>query len=66
MWEEVETHTVVFHAGAAGEENDDFLAGVAFEEGEEEEEAHIARTQHVALLQPIDCAVLLFVIDIDV
>ena len=62
----VEEFAVVFDAGAGGEEDDVFLGGVAFEEGEEEEEAHLGGAEHVALLEPCDRAEFLLVVDVDV
>lgn len=62
----VEQFAVVFDAGAGGEEDDVLFGGVAFEEGEEEEEAHLGRARHVALLETCDCAEFFLVVDVDV
>lgn len=62
----VEEFAVVFDAGAGGEEDDVLLLGVTFQEGEEEEEAHLGGAEHVALLEPFDRAEFLLVVDVDV
>ena len=62
----VEKFGMVFHTSTAGEENDDLLLEVAFEEREQEQEALVGITDYVALLKAFHCAVLLLVINVDV
>lgn len=59
---------VVFDRGTAAEEDNDLLLlGLHFsEEGEQQQEALVAFTKDIALLQTIDCAVLLLFVDVDV
>lgn len=59
---------VVLDGGAAAEEDNDLLLlGLHFaQEGEEKQETLVALAQDVALLQAVDRAVLLLLVDIDV
>jgi len=57
---------VVFHAVAAGEENNDLLLQVALEERKEQQEALVSLTDDVALFQTRYSTVLLAVINVDI
>lgn len=64
----VEQLGVVLDAVAAAEEDNDLLLlGLHFsQERKEQEEALVALAQDIALLQPVDGAVLLLLVDVDV
>lgn len=64
----VQQLSVIFDRGtAAKEDNDLLLLSLHFsEEGEQQQEALVAFAKDVALLQTIDCAVLLLLVDVDV
>lgn len=64
--DKVEQLRVVRHARAAAEEDDDLLLLVELEEREEQEEPLVRLAHDVPLLQPLDGAELLLVVDVDV
>ena len=57
---------VVLYRLTGGEEDDDLLVHVLLEEGEEQQEARLARTHHVALLQRFDRRGILVFVHFDV
>ena len=61
----VEELGVELDRGAGAEEDDDLLAEVLFEEGEEEAEAHVALGDDVALLERLDGGGAAVAVDVD-
>lgn len=64
----VEKLRVVLDRGTTAEEDNNLLLlGLhASQEGEEQDKSLVGVTKDIALLQPIDCTVLLFLVDVDV